>query len=141
MKVSFEEFKKELEALPWTCDHNKRLEQEKPIRSRFYQGLEVGDGVTVHLYCDAEAYTIIKRTAKTLTLQRDIATLDPNFKPKFIEVGFCARCVNQNEQTYTYERDRGGIVITARWSDKHGAFMYLGKVVTAGRHEFYDYNF
>ena len=141
MKVSIEEFKKELEATSEICDCKKKAEELKLIRSRFYQGLEVEDGVTVHLYSDAEAYTIIKRTAKTLTLQRDIATLDPNFKPKFIEGGFCARCVNQNEQTYTYERDRGGRVITVRWSDKHGAFMYLGKVVTAGRHEFYDYNF
>lgn len=141
MKVSFEELNKELKALPWTCDYEKKCEQEKPIRSRFYQGLEVGDGVTVHLYSDSEAYTIIKRTAKTITLQRDIATLDPNFKPKFIEGGFCGHCVNQNEQKYTYERDPNGHIITARWSDKRGAFIYLDKVVTAGRNEFYDYNF
>ena len=141
MKVSFEELSKELKALPWTCDYGKKREQEKPIMSKFYQGLEVGDGVTVHLYSDAEAYTIIKRTAKTITLQKDIATLDSNFKPEVIEGGFSGHCINQDEQTYTYERNPRGRIITARWSDRYGAFMYLGKVVTAGRHEFYDYNF
>ena len=141
MKISFDELSKELKALPWTCDYAKKREQEKPIMSKFFQGLEVGDGVPVHLYSDAEAYTIIKRTAKTITLQRDIATLDSNFKPEVIEGGFIGHCVNQDEQTYTYERNPRGRIITARWSDKYGAFMYLGKVVTAGRHEFYDYNF
>lgn len=137
MKVSLEQLNERLEALPWTCDYNKKMEQERPIRAEFYQGLEVGDGVTYHLYSDSHACTIIKRTAKTITMQQDKAVLNKNFKPKFL--GF--HCINQDDQEYIYERNPKGQIITARWSDKYGAFMYLGKKVTAGRNEYYDYNF
>lgn len=137
MKMTVEEFEKKLEALPWTCSYDKKIEQERPIRAEFYQGLEVGDGVTYHLYSDSHACTIIKRTAKTITIQRDEATLSPDFKPVFDGL----HCTNQDEQKYTYKRDPKGERLIARWSEKNGAFMYLGKVVTAGRKEFYDYNF
>lgn len=141
MKMTVEELEKKLEALPWTCDYNKKIEQKRPIMAEFYQGYEVGDGVTYHLYSDSHACTIIKRTAKTITIQQDTATLSPDFKPEFVVGGFAGHCTNQDKQNYTYERNPKGCVITARWSEKHGAFMYLGKVVTAGRKEFYDYNF
>lgn len=42
-------------------DFNRELNRE----------LEVGDGVTMHLWSDAHACTIIARTSKTLTIQRD----------------------------------------------------------------------
>ncbi|MGN0768147.1 MAG: hypothetical protein ACI4M8_02215 [Christensenellales bacterium] len=141
MKVSFEQLNERLKALPWTCDYNKKQEQERPIRAEFYQGLEVGDGVTYHLYSDSHACTIIKRTAKTITIQQDTAILSPDFKPEWVVGGFAGHCTNQDEQTYTYERNPKGQILTARWSDKYGAFMYLGKKITAGRKEFYDYNF
>lgn len=118
---------------------SRTLKEQIKIEER--RELEVGDGCTIHLYSDAHACTVIKRTAKSITIQQDIATLDENFKPKFIAGGFAGHCINQNEQTYTYERDPNGSIITARWSDKHGAFMYLGKPITVGRREFYDYNF
>lgn len=141
MKVSFEQLKERLEALPWTCNYDKKQEQERPIRAEFYQGLEVGDGVTYHLFSDSHACTIIKRTEKTITIQEDNATLNPDFKPEWIEGGFAGHCINQDEQTYTYERNPKGRVITARWSDKRGGFVYMDKLITAGRNEFYDYNF
>lgn len=141
MKISEQELKARLEALPWTCDYNKKIAQERPIYAEFYQGLEVGDGVTVHFYSDAEAYTVIKRTKCTLTLQRDKATLKAGCKPQFISGGFAAHCTNNEELEYDYARDPSGEVIVARWSEKAGAFTYLGKKVTAGRHEYYDYNF
>jgi hypothetical protein len=103
--------------------------------------LDVGDGCTFHLWSDSHACTVIKRTPKTITIQRDKAVLDPNFKPEWIPGGFAAHCTNQDEQRYTYERDPKGEIITARWSEKRGGFIYLDKIITTGRHEFYDYNF
>lgn len=50
---------------------------------------KVGDGITISLYSDAHAYTIIKRTAKTITIQRDKATLKEGWKPEIITGGFC----------------------------------------------------
>lgn len=141
MKMSEQELKQRLEMLPWTCDYCKKKAQEAPVYEEFYQGLEVGDGVTVHLYSDAEAYTIIKRTKNSLTLQRDKVTLKKGCKPDFIPGGFGAHCTNNEDLEYDYERDPNGSIITVRWSKKHGCFRYLNKTVTAGRHEFYDYNF
>ena len=104
--------------------------------------VKVGDGVTVCYYSDCKAYTVIKRTKATITIQRDKATLDPSFKPEFIAGGFVGHCVNQSEQTYTYERDENGTIQTARWSERDGMFKVNGCLkVYNGRHEFYDYNF
>lgn len=102
----------------------------------------VGDGATVNYWTDAHAYTIIGKTAKTLTLQRDKATLSPDFQPEWVSGGFAGHCVNQNEQTYDYERDTNGMVVKAYWSDRKCGY-YVDKTlrVSHGRHEFYDYNF
>lgn len=103
--------------------------------------LQVGDGVTLNLWSDKHACTVIKRTAKTITVQQDTATLDPNFKPEWVAGGFAGHCTNQDEQTYTYERNLKGRTYTLRFSNKYGRFMYLEKPISIGRHEFYDYNF
>ena len=106
--------------------------------------VKVGDGVTVHLYSDAHAYTVIKVTKCSITVQRDTATIDPNFKPEFVTGGFAGHCTNQSEQTYTYERNPEGNVETYRWSTKNNRYQGGGDgsiIVTKGRHEFYDYNF
>ena len=111
-------------------------------RTYFRDNAEVGDGATVHYYSDSEAYTIIKRTAKTLTLRRCKATLDPNFKPEWIPGGFAGHCTNQHEQTYTYEEDENGRITKAYWSEAKQGFYAEGCLyVTPGRREFYDYNF
>lgn len=117
----------------------RKLKEQIRVEER--RELAVGDGCTYHLYSDAHACTVIKRTAKTITIQEDKATLDPNFKPIFVEGGFAGHCINQSEQSYIYERNANGKIITARWSEKRGAFIYLDKCITVGRHEFYDYNF
>lgn len=104
--------------------------------------LKVGDGATVCYWTDATACTVIKRTAKTLTLRQDKATLKPSFKPEFIVGGFCAHCVNQAEQEYDYEPDPNGRIFKAYWSEsKKGFYADKSLRVIAGRHEFYDYNF
>lgn len=106
--------------------------------------IEVGDGVTYHLWSDSYACTVIARTKKTLTIQRDKATLDPNFKPEWIPGGFSAICTNCEDQSWTYERDPNGTVYVCHWSEKKGRYQSGedGSIrISRGRHEYYDYNF
>ena len=103
---------------------------------------KVGDGATICYWSDREACTIIKVTKSTVTVRRDKAKLDPDFKPEFIPGGFSAHCTNQGEQTYTYEPDPDGHVTTFHWSKKFGTYGTPGNLrLIRGRHEFYDYNF
>lgn len=117
--------------------------------------LAIGEGVTVSVWTDAEAYTIIKRTATTMTLRADKATRNPDFKPEFVSGGFAGHCVNQDDQSYTYEADPEGHKIKVslrRWADDEGNERRLwkragvkvherGGSVSPGRHKFHDYNF
>lgn len=103
---------------------------------------KVGDGATVYLYSDSHAGTIVKVTKCTVTVRRDKATLNPNFKPEFVPGGFAAHCTNQHEQSYTYEPDENGTLTTVYWSKKHNCYGLPGNLqLSKGRHEFYDYNF
>lgn len=114
------------------------------IRKEQNREIEVGDGVTLCLYSDKYACTVIARTKTTLTIQRDKAIRDPNFKPEWIAGGFAAHCTNQDEQSYTYERNPQGTIYKCNWSEKRGRFQHGsdGSIgVIRGRHEFYDYNF
>lgn len=117
--------------------------------------LNIGDGVSVSLWSDIDAYTIIKKTATTITLQEDKATLDPNWKPEFIPGGFGGHCTNQSDQTYTYERNPKGAIVKItlrRWADDNGderrkwkkagvRTFEAGGNAYAGRRKFHDYNF
>lgn len=78
----------------------------------------------------------------SVTVRRDKATLNPDFKPEWIPGGFAAHCTNQEEQSYTYEPDESGTVYTFRWSNKYQRYGQPGNLsLSKGRHEFYDYNF
>ena len=117
--------------------------------------LAIGDGVTVSVWTDCEAYTVIKRTATTMTLQEDRATMSPNFKPEFVAGGFAGHCINQGDQTYTYEPNLTGCKIKVslrRWTDEEGNERRLWKKVGTGKFErggnvypgrrkFHDFNF
>lgn len=104
--------------------------------------VKVGDGATINLYTDREAGTIVKVTKCSITIQRDKAIRDPNFKPEFIPGGFAAHCTNQDEQSYTYERNENGALTTLWWSKKYNRYGTPGNLTASkGRHEFYDYNF
>jgi hypothetical protein len=104
--------------------------------------VKVGQGVTVHLYSDSHAGTIIKVTKASITVQRDKATLDPSFKPQWIPGGFSAICTNQHEQKWDYELDPKGTVYTFRWSKKFNSYGTPGNLrASKGRREYYDYNF
>lgn len=83
----------------------------------FRDNAKVGDGATVYLWSDAHAYTIIKRTAKTLTLRRCKATLADDWKPEFIPGGFSVICTNNEDQRWNYEEDEDGEIVKAHWSD------------------------
>ena len=108
----------------------------------FKENAQVGDGATVHLYSDAEAYTIIKRTANTLTLRRCKATHADGWKPEYIPGGFSAICINDHEQKWQYEEDENGAIVKANWSNRDCRFRVYGScTVSYGRHERYDYNF
>ena len=126
------------------CHYLFDLERKlkKYICREKHNNVKVGDGVTIHLWSDSEAYTVIKRTPKRITVQRDKATLSSDFKPEWIEGGFAGHCINQNEQSWTYESDPEGRTLVLGWSDKLGGWKDpYGRKVQLGRHEFYDYNF
>lgn len=105
--------------------------------------VKVGDGVTMHLWSDAHAGTVVKVTKTSVTVQRDKATRDPNWKPEMIAGGFAGHCTNQDSQTYTYEQDPNGELVKFNWSKKYSQFKNTkrGQSLTMGRREFYDYNF
>jgi hypothetical protein len=104
--------------------------------------VRVGQGATVNYWSDRHAGTIVKVTKTTITIRRDKATLDPDFKPEWIIGGFAGHCTNQDEQTYTYEPNPNGELITLHWSKKYNRYGQPGDLTASkGRHEFYDYNF
>lgn len=113
-------------------------------RERFLTpaNIQAGDGVTVNLWSDRHAATVIRVTKKTVTCRRDTAVLSPDFKPDWIVGGFAAHCTNQDEQSYSYKPDENGEEYTFYWSEKYQRYGQPGKLfLTKGRHEFYDYNF
>lgn len=123
-------------------DKEKALERE--CYKERNREIEVGDGVTMYLYSDRRAYTVIAKTAKTITIQRDKAIRDPNFKPEWVPGGFSAICTNCEDQKWTYECDPDGEIVRCRWSEKNGRYQTGSDgsiAIGCGRHEYYDYNF
>ena len=117
--------------------------------------LSIGEGVSVSLWTDCDAYTIVKKTATTLTLRADKAELLNRDELRFIPGGFAAHCENQADQRYSYEADPAGhqIKITLRkWADEEGnerrkwkksgvKTFEQGGNAYAGRRAFHDFNF
>jgi len=138
----YEEYMKKMDEIASSeISPDEKKERRLALKEQAHRELQVGDGVTVCLWSDRHAGTIIKRTPKTIVIQEDKATLSPDFKPEFSIGGFCAHCTNQSEQSYTYEKDERGSIYTARWSEKRKRFVCYDKVVMLGRHKFHDYNF
>lgn len=132
-KFTIDDYKVELEkAHQQTCSGEKIDKIMRSFRIRLHQDLRVGDGVTVNLWSDSHAGTIIRRTRCSLWIQRDAA-----FRTDKNGMSDC--------QDYRYERDPHGTVYQARWSEKWGCFIYGGhkdgKPISVGRHEYYDYSF
>ena len=105
--------------------------------------VKVGDGVTINMWTDRYAATVIKVTKCSLTVRRDRAILDPEWMPKYLPGGFSGHCFNNNEQRYiAYKPDETGSIYTFRWSEKYQSYGRPGDItLSKGRHEFYDYNF
>lgn len=104
--------------------------------------VNVGDGVTVVIYTDMEAYTIVAKTAKSIKIQKDDAKLD-NWKPEIIPGGFAGHCVNQDSQKYTYTQNKENSTMVI-YADKDGNYKQKGyrrPNVYLGRKKYYDYNF
>ena len=98
--------------------------------TELHKAVKIGDGITLLLYSDRNAYTVIKRTAKTLTIQRDIAIrTDKNGM--------------SDAQTYCYKPNEKGAVKIIHWSNKNQRWNapegYVG--IWLGRHEYYDFTF
>jgi len=121
---------------------------------------KVGDGVTYTVYTDRHAGTIIKRTAKTITMQFDKAELlngmnsDEEDKLQFTPGGFVGH--TSGVQRYSYERNPNGETAKfsrREWFNKYDNRTYVrwvkvganthshGSYLTNGRNEHYDYNF
>lgn len=106
-----------------------------------------GDGVTVTRWSDCQAYTVIKRTPKQITLQRDkVKRLS---ELQWIDGGFSGIEVSGHRQEWSYECDPNGVIekATLRSDGKWWAVGHpvrggrpFGRV-RPGRHEYYDYNF
>lgn len=132
----------------WVSRGKALRDKVEELKEQYFRQLnreiEVGDGVTLHFYSDAEAHTVIARTAKTMKIQRDKAVRDPSFKPEWVPGGFSAICTNSEDQKWTYEPDPKGTITVCHWSEKHGRWQAgsAGSLrVSRGRHEHYDYNF
>lgn len=116
---------------------------------------KIGDGATRNGYSDRQAGTIIARTAKTITWQRDKATLLNGVNSgeadalKFSPGGFCGH--TSGRQRWAYESDPNGQVVKLSrrvlrsgevvWKECGWRTKSPGGTFSAGRHEYYDYNF
>ena len=89
--------------------------------------LKPGDGVHVRLWTDIHSCTVIRRTEKTVTIQRDRAT-HPAGSGAY-----------SNE--WVLEPDPEGYTETYRWSEKRQRFVRENRVLGIGREEYYDYEF
>ncbi len=104
--------------------------------------IKPGDGVTICLWTDRYAATVTKVTKTTVTVRRDKAILDPDFKPERIPGGFAGHCINNYDQRYFYKPDPYGDVYRFSWSRKYQTYGQPNSLrLIKGRHEFYDFNF
>ena len=117
--------------------------------------LNIGDGVSVSVWTDVGAYTIIKKTRTTMTLRSDSAKLVNRDELRFAVGGFMAHCENQEDQRYEYTPNPNGCevkITLRRWADDEGnerrkwkragtgSFQQGGNAY-AGRRAFRDFNF
>ncbi|UKL30052.1 hypothetical protein [Bacillus phage PK2] len=137
------EAKGDTEMVGYMIEDMKRLATEFSSKNLTPANVKVGDGVTMGLYSDAHAGTVVKVTKTQVIVQRDKATLDPNWKPEVVAGGFAGHCTNQDSQTYTYEQDPNGELTKFTWSKKFNQYRnnQRGMKLYKGRREFYDYNF
>jgi len=108
--------------------------------------IAVGDGVTILLYSDSHAHTVIKVTKKTILMQRDIVKLLNGFDSgepdalKFSPGGFAGNA--RGVQRYEYTRNEDGHIVKATLRKDGSIRVANSKAkVLLGRYEHYDFNF
>ena len=103
------------------------------------KNLPTGEYVTELGYSQSYPWKVIKKTAKTMTVQAVRTKRDPKWKPEMHSGGFCAHCSNQHSQTWLYDGlDEGTQVI--RKTKKGWSLRGVPYVENRAQY-FYDYNF
>ena len=130
------------ECLKLEGSYEVRAEAMKKMLSDYYHEMEVGDRAHVMMWSDIYPVTILRKTATTLTVRRDKATLDPNWKPDWIIGGFSAHCTNNEDQEWIIEEDPDGEIEVFRWSKRLNCFKDKSDCkLLPGWKKFHDYNF
>lgn len=112
------------------------------LRKDWLKSLEVGDRVHIQMYSDVEPATVVKRTAKSITVRKDKAERDPSWKPEFIVGGFAGHCTNQDSQRWFITEDLEGSTERFNWSEKYGCWKNRAdETLWPDWEKFYDYNF
>jgi hypothetical protein len=138
-------------ARPWISERTAEINAAADAIT----ALNIGDGVSVSVWTDVDAYTVVKKTATTITLRADTATLLNRDELRFSVGGFAAHCDNQADQRYSYAANPDGREIKIslrRWADEEGNERRTWKRVGtktfeqggnayAGRRAFRDFNF
>lgn len=121
----------------------EKEEKQTQLRKEYYNEMEVGDHCHVCHWSDISPVTVVKRTAKTITVRFDKARLSPDWQPKFIIGGFSAHCTNNEEQEWIIEEDPSSIHTEVfRWSEVYNKFRNKsGESLFPGWLKHYDYNF
>jgi hypothetical protein len=136
---------------PWIAERTAEINADADAIS----SLDIGEGVSVSGWTDVAAFTIVKKTPTTMTLQSDISLLTNLDELKFHAGGFVAHCSNQETQRYSYHQDPDGhkIKISLRkWLDAEGnerrkwkrvgsGTFEMGSNAYAGRRAYRDFNF
>lgn len=118
--------------LMWHKEYSPLIRKKDELERELYEAklfnINIGDGVTLWCWTDRYAYTVTKRTPKTIVVQRDNAIrTDKNGM---------SEC-----QDYRYECNLNGSTESFRWSDKKRRWVNRSYNLTLGRHEYYDYSF
>lgn len=136
----------------WNEFHKKRWdfigsydeikEQESKMLEEWYNEMAVGDHCHICHYSDVSPVTVVKRTAKTITVRYDKAERDPEWKPEWIPGGFSAYCTNNDEQRWIISEDLDGKTDVFRWSKVYNVFRNKhGEKLFPEWRKHYDYNF
>jgi hypothetical protein len=93
---------------------------------------------------DVFPYEVVRFVSdKTLEVRRMSATLDPGWRPKFVQGGFTAHCTNQGEQRWIYKSIPEAESIRIRKKKSGKAWVNKGFIFRLSDRPvmFHDYNF
>lgn len=124
----------------WNVPVAERQEWERKAFYDWVNELEVGDHAHIRHYSDISPVTVVRRTAKTITVRYDKATKDPTWKPEWETGGFSAICTNIDEQKWIIEEDENGRTETFRLRQV-GWRNYADEKLIPEWEKYYDYNF